>query len=231
MDLARATWRDVSATEGRCVLVVPIGSLEQHGPHLPLDTDTRIARAVADRLAAEHPDVVVAPAVPYGASGEHAAFPGTLLINHRVLADLIVELVRSARSAFAGVVVLSAHGGNAEGLGLAEEQCRRDGESVLFWSVRTPGGDAHAGRTETSLMLALDPDAVRLSLAEPGCTEPLAAIMERVRVEGVRPVSSNGVLGDPTGATADEGRALLSAVTDDLVRALAARWPGWAVRS
>ena len=74
-----------------------------------------------------------------------------------------------------------------------------------MWSPRSPGGDAHAGRTETSLMLAIAPDAVRLELAEPGCTEPLESLLPRLRAEGVRPVSANGVLGDPTGASADEG--------------------------
>ncbi len=89
---------------------------------------------------------------------------------------------------------------------------------MLVWRAVTPGGDAHAGRTETSLLLAIDPAAVRLDLAEPGRTEPIATLLPRLRAEGVRPVSSNGVLGDPTGANAEEGSALL----DDLVRDLAA---------
>ena len=116
MELAGATWRQVEATGARTVLAVPLGSLEQHGPHLPLDTDTRIAGAVAAGLAARCEGVTVAPAVPYGASGEHADFPGTLLVGHEVLADLLVELVRSARRSFAGVVFVNAHGGNEEAL-------------------------------------------------------------------------------------------------------------------
>ena len=67
---------------------------------------------------------MVAPAVAYGASGEHAGFPGTLLINHTVLADVLVELIRSARASFRGVVLISAHGGNHEGLALVGERCR-----------------------------------------------------------------------------------------------------------
>ena len=80
-----------------------------------------------------------------------------------------------------------------------------DGEAVLIWPATTPGGDAHAGRTETSLMLAIDPAAVRLELAEAGCTEPLDVLMPRLRAEGVRPISSNGVLGDPTGSECRRG--------------------------
>ncbi len=224
MDLGGATWPQVEATEGRTVLAVPLGSLEQHGPHLPLDTDTRIAVAVASGLSARHGGVTVAPPVAYGASGEHAGFPGTLLIGHEMLAGFLVELVRSARGSFAGVVLVSAHGGNEEALSLVQARCTSDGDDVLAWRATIAGGDAHAGRTETSLMLAIDPAAVRLELAEAGCTEPLDALLPRLRTEGVRPVSSNGVLGDPAGASADEGRALLHALVSDLVDAVASRW-------
>ena len=224
MHLGRATWPEIAATERGCVLAVPVGSLEQHGPHLPLDTDTRIAVELAERLSRTRPDVVVAPAVAYGASGEHAAFPGTLLINHEVLSNLLVELVRSARSAFAGVVLVSTHGGNHEGLSLVGKRCRADGDRVLIWSASPPQSDAHAGRTETSLMLAIDPSVVRMDLAEAGCNEPLAAILPRLRAEGVRPISSNGVLGDPQGASAQEGKRLLDAMTRELAGSVATRW-------
>jgi len=225
VELGAATWPDIAAMERTRLLAVPVGSLEQHGPHLPLDTDTRIAHQLATRLTRARPDVVVAPAVPYGASGEHSAFPGTLVVNHAVLADLLVELVRSARGAFAGVIVISAHGGNGDGLAVVDARCRAEGDAVMVWAAGTPGGDAHAGRTETSLMLAVDPGSVRLELAEAGCTEPLEVLLPRLRSEGVRPVSSNGVLGDPRGASAEEGTLLIAAMTARLVDAVAARWP------
>lgn len=224
MELAGATWPQVEATGGRSILAVPLGSLEQHGPHLPLDTDTRIAVAVASGLAALRAGVVLAPAVAYGASGEHAGFPGTLLLGHHVLADLLVELVRSARSSFAGVVLVSAHGGNEDALTAAGRRCTAEGDDVLVWRATVAGGDAHAGRTETSLMLAIDPGAVRLEWAEPGCTEPLAALLPRLRAQGVRPISSNGVLGDPVGASAEEGRELLRALVRDLAATVATHW-------
>jgi creatinine amidohydrolase len=230
VQLGGATWPEVAATEGSALLAVPVGSLEQHGPHLPLDTDTRIAVELANRLAAGRPGVAVAPAVAYGASGEHAQFPGTLLMGHGVLADLLVELIRSARPAFAGVVLVSAHGGNREALSMVADRCQSDGEAVLIWSASVRGGDAHAGRTETSLMLAIDPDAVRRELAAAGCTEPLEEILPRLRAEGVRPISSNGVLGDPRGASSDEGRLLLEKMSAELADAVSARWPGGGVR-
>ncbi len=224
MELAAATWPQVEVTGGRTVLAVPLGSLEQHGPHLPLDTDTRIAVAVAAGLAARYVGVTVAPAVAYGASGEHADFPGTLLVGHEVLADLLVELVRSARRSFAGVVLVNAHGGNEVALAAVQRRCAAEGDDVLAWRATTVGGDAHAGRTETSLLLAIDAAAVRLDLAEPGCTEPLATLLPRLHAEGVRPVSSNGVLGDPTGASAEEGRTLLDALVSDLASAVSSHW-------
>ena len=226
MDLARATWPQVEATGGDRVLVVPLGSLEQHGPHLPLDTDTRIAVALAEGLAARCAGVALAPPVAYGASGEHGAFPGTLVVGHEVLAGLLVELVRSARRSFTGVVLVSAHGGNEEALSLLEARSSAEGDDVLVWRLRIAGGDADAGRTETSLMLAVDPASVRLDLAEAGCTEPLEDLLPRLRTEGVRTVSSNGVLGDPAGASVEEGRVLLDSLVRDLAGAVTVRWSG-----
>jgi creatinine amidohydrolase len=108
---------------------------------------------------------------------------------------------------------------------MAEERCRAEGDALLVWTAAPPGGDAHAGRTETSLMLAIDEGSVRSHLAERGCTEPLAAILPRLRAEGVRPVSSNGVLGNPEGASAAEGRALLDEMATALSDAVARWWP------
>jgi creatinine amidohydrolase len=96
---------------------------------------------------------------------------------------------------------------------------------VLAWLPSVPGADAHAGRTETSLLLALAPASVRLDEAEPGDTRPLAEVMPELRSGGVAAVSRSGVLGDPRGASAAEGERLLAALTDDLVRAVAAWAP------
>jgi creatinine amidohydrolase len=224
VDLGRATWPEVEATAGEALLALPLGSLEQHGPHLPLDTDTRIAEALARGLAGRRPGVVVAPPVAYGASGEHAAFPGTLLVGHEPLAAMLVEVVRSARATFGGVVLVNAHGGNEATLADVARRCAAEGDDVLVWRAAVPGGDAHAGRTETSLLLAIDATAVRVERAEPGCTEPIDRLLPRLRAEGVRPVSSNGVLGDPTGASVEEGRALLDALVADLAASVTTRW-------
>jgi creatinine amidohydrolase len=212
--LDSATWTDLAEAADRSTLIVPLGATEQHGPHLPLSTDTRIAAAVVDAVAARRDDVVVAPAVPYGSSGEHAGFPGTLSIGQEALELLIVELVRSA-DAFGGVVLVSGHGGNAEPLQRAVARLVAEGRLVRAWS---PSGslDLHAGRTETSLLLALAPEIVRVADAEAGDRRPLAELLPALREGGVAAVSPNGVLGDPSGASAEEGRIVLDRLVADL---------------
>ena len=205
-------------------LVIPLGATEQHGPHLPTDTDTVIATALAARLLAARPDaVVVAPALAYGSSGEHAGFPGTLSIGQDALEKVLVELVRDATREHDRVLLLNAHGGNAEPLRRAVAFERGEGRDVRVFPATWPGGDAHAGRTETSLMLALKPDSVHLELARAGATAPLAELIDAIRAGGVRAVSGNGVLGDPAGASAAEGEALLADATARLVQ-LIDRW-------
>ncbi len=220
--LGDATSPDVAGA--RSVLLVPLGSTEQHGPHLPLDTDTRIAVAIGDAAAVELTgqgiDVLVAPALPYGASGEHQGFAGTVSIGRAALQLVVVELVRSVGDDFSLVVLVNGHGGNAETLAAAVTLLRAESRSVMVWSPRLVDADSHAGRTETSLMLALDSEVVRLDQAEPGVTTPLAELIDELRRGGLVAVTPNGVLGDPTGASADEGRRLLVQLAGDLVAAV-----------
>ena len=202
-------------------LVVPVGSTEQHGPHLPFTVDTDIAVALSERLAAAVSDVVMAPPVAYGASGEHAGFTGTLSIGIETTRLVLVELIRSA-DAFDGVVLVSCHGGNAVPVRDACAIAAREGRRVCAWSPKGPADDSHAGWTETSVMLALRPQAVRMDLAAPGVTTPLPELMDRLRREGVAGVSETGVLGDPTKASAETGERILREWTDDLVRTVLA---------
>lgn len=228
-NLARLPWPEAAEQAGAWLLAVPLGSTEQHGPHLPLATDTCIAEALAVRLAERRPDVIVAPSIAYGSSGEHAAFPGTLSIGGPALRAMLIELVRSA-DAFAGVVIVNAHGGNSGPLAEATTTLTQEGRRVLAWSPRravidgVPAPvDGHAGRTETSMMLAITPGSVLLDRAEAGCTEPLPDLVSALVRGGVASVSPNGVLGDPSGASAAEGQALLEALTADLADAVS----GW----
>jgi mycofactocin precursor peptide peptidase len=215
--ISAITWGDVHSG----TLLVPVGSVEQHGPHLPLDTDVRVAVSVAAALEAADPSLVLAPPVAFGAAGEHEGFPGTVSIGHEGLRLLLVELGRSACRWAARVVFVNGHGGNVATLVEACRLLRYEGRDV-GWIPCAAKGDAHAGRVETSLMLALDPTVVGPE-REPGATAPLRELLPVMRERGVRGVSENGILGDPRGASAEEGRALLDAMVAAAREALT-RW-------
>ncbi|MFB9837521.1 mycofactocin biosynthesis peptidyl-dipeptidase MftE [Actinoallomurus acaciae] len=220
-DLADAVWPSVRPD---ALVLVPVGSTEQHGPHLPLSTDTVIAQAVAERTADALPvgPPLVAPAIAYGASGEHADFPGTVSMGHDALRIVIIEAVRSL-SLWAGrVVFVNGHGGNTVALDAAVGRLRAEGHDVAWIGCGVPYGDAHAGFTETSVMLHLAPDLVVRSGAVAGNTRPLAELMPELVAHGVRAVSPSGVLGDPAGASAEEGREIVRAMTASIVRRVGA---------
>ena len=159
---------------------------------------------------------MIGPTFSVTASGEHAGFPGTLSIGTEVIESALIEIVRSADWA-GGIVFVNGHGGNITPVESATRRLRREGRRAMSWWPMIPGGDAHAGRTETSLMLAVAPALVRLDAAEAGSSASLAELMPQLREVGVRGVSANGVLGDPTGASAEEGQSLLDRLVDDLV--------------
>ena len=196
---------------GARLVLVPVGSVEQHGPHLPLDTDTVIAVAVAQGVAAEL-GAWVAPPISYGSSGEHQSYAGTSSVGTEALTHLAVELTRSMRTWAERVVLVNAHGGNVAALTASDE--------IEWVPCRMESVDLHAGFTETSLMLHLRPGSVRLDLAEAGNTQPLSEILPAMMAGGVAAVSPNGVLGDPAGASAAEGERVLKAMVAEIVEAL-----------
>ena len=224
LGLGQQRWPKVPRHEA--LLLVPVGSVEQHGPHLPLATDAMVANAVS-RAAAERLDetgdtVLVAPSLNYGASGEHEGFPGTISIGHEALCGLLVEFGRSATRWARGVIFVNGHGGNVATLTKAVDLLRYEGRAVAWTSMDLPDADAHAGETETSLLRFLAPWSVRVDLMAPGATEPVRELMPRLRSEGVLGVSANGVLGDPTTSSPERGRELFDRLVRNLVAELVA---------
>ncbi|MGK3201437.1 mycofactocin biosynthesis peptidyl-dipeptidase MftE [Amycolatopsis sp. MEPSY49] len=215
--LADLSWPDVAARAAAgAILAVPVGATEQHGPHLPLSTDTDIALALCDRLSEKRPDVLVAPAVAFGSSGEHAGFAGTLSIGQEATELLLVELGRSASETFTRLLFVSAHGGNTGPVSRAVARLRAESRDVGVFTPRWDG-DPHAGRPETALQLALRPGGVRMDQAVVGDLRPLGEVLPLLREGGVRAVTPTGVLGDPTTATEAYGRTLLDDLTAQLV--------------
>ncbi|OBJ04094.1 mycofactocin system creatininase family protein [Mycobacterium sp. 1245499.0] len=224
-DLGTATSSQLS--DKAASVLVPLGSTEQHGPHLPLDTDTRIATAVArgtrGRLGHEW---LVAPALAYGASGEHQSFAGTISLGTEALTTLLVEYGRSAAGWARRIVFVNGHGGNVTALRSAVALLRTEGRDAGWCPCLTIGGDAHAGHTETSVLLHISPADVRADRRVAGNTAPLPELLGSMRRGGVAAVSPVGVLGDPTTATAAEGERILAEMVDGCVRRVA-RWrPG-----
>ena len=207
--LGAAHWPDLGTD---ITLLIPIGSCEQHGPHLPLDTDTQIAREIALRSAALTPDCRVAPTLSITASGEHQGFPGTLSIGNEALTLCIVELCRSADWAHR-IILVNGHGGNYDAVKAACAVLSSEGRSVIDWWPTGSADDLHAGRIETSVMLSLAPDEVSTPLITDG---PIPT-MNDLSQYGVKALSPTGVLGDPTGATATEGEQWLVKWVESLV--------------
>lgn len=233
------------------VALVPIGATEQHGPHLPVTTDTTIAAAFATAASARVArDVAiwVLPAVPFGFSPEHAGRPGTVSLSPRTLLAVADDIGRGvAASGIRRLLFVNGHGGNPELLHVACRQLR-ERRGLAAFAVHVPGLalppeltegvttgdlDAHAGHYETSVLLALDPASVDMDAARAdGLDEVTAAADSLTRPFGavsvpwhVDDLSHSGVIGDPTTADAGWGErafAAQAAALADIVRAVAA---------
>ena len=226
--LADLTWPQiaelVAAGEELCVL--PVGATEQHGPHLPVSTDTDIAEAVC-REASRRTGAPLLPTLWATSSQAHTtAWPGTFSLPPRLLVDVVVEVACWVwASGFRKLLVVNGHVGNASPLRVAADEIRARGElrvGVLSWYDLTPeiaaevtsdADEWHAHAAETSLMLHLRPDLVDMSLArdDPDRTREL------VLSYTVAETSTEGVTGAPTRASAEQGAGLFETVVDALV--------------
>ena len=213
------------------IVLLALGSWEQHGAHLPFDTDTVIIESVVDAairsVDPENTQFSVVPTIGVTASDEHNGFAGTLSIGTNALSDAIVSIARSASWA-RGICIVNGHGGNSDALKLVHSALDYENIRHSIWSLPYyEGADMHAGHTETSLMLHLAPDTVRMDLAEVGAVGDSEMLIERMRAGGIKEVSSNGVVGDPTNATAAHGATMLSFYADHLTKLLLQIQTSW----
>jgi creatinine amidohydrolase len=225
VELDRLTWPQVRSEQerGRDTVVVAFGATEQHGPHMPLATDAllgdHLARGVAERL-----DAFLAPTVRIGCSEHHLEFPGTLSISEATFHGVVGDVVRSlARGGFRRVVLLPTHGGNFRPLAEALQELgpvpgieiRALTDLNALFAIARLGeeehgvplgqGGVHAGEWETSMLMAIHPELVHLERGEPGYTGDAQAAIGAIFGAGVHSVSANGVIGDPTQASAEHG--------------------------
>ena len=169
-------WQDMTREELNAVAptalaVLPVGAIEQHGPHLPTKTDTFVVQAITALAAAKLPEdvtAVILPAVSFGSSAHHLPFGGTLSLGQDTLVAVLMDLLRScAACGFDRVLMVNGHGGNAEVCGAVAKRAAVEldvlAAAVSYWTLLPAVADlpGHAGVFETSLMLALAPDDVR----------------------------------------------------------------------
>jgi creatinine amidohydrolase len=212
-----------TAARGGAVAILPIGATEQHGPHLATGTDTVFADAVAAAAAARTGDVVL-PAIPYGCSlGHTARWPGTLSLTPVTLINLVAEVGRWVHaSGFRKLVMLNGHATNGPACQSALLQLRHelpefrlrfislfDLSPAIAARYAEDAPDFHANEAETSLMLHVDPELVHLDRA----VDEEDRTIDRVLQYAVPLVTTSGVVGRPTAATADRGDLLMEQLT------------------
>jgi creatinine amidohydrolase len=230
----RSSAIESAQNRGVDTVVVPLGATEQHGPHLPVETDSVLATAIAERVARRLGETLVAPTVPVGPSREHEAFAGTISLRQETLQRVVRDYLESLeRQGYERAVVLPGHGGCFPVVGamypaIARELAidvvafteRQDYMGLLEDGLRSAGIDVdepvtHAGASETAMMLAIDEDSVGPDRPA-GHTGPVSPAA--LFASGIEVYDEDGVLGVPEAASAAAGRDLLETVADGIAR-------------
>jgi creatinine amidohydrolase/Fe(II)-dependent formamide hydrolase-like protein len=229
---AQARFREVD------IALLPVGSVEQHGPHLPLDTDAFDARRLAEDVAlrCERPRPLVLPLIPYGVSYHHDDFPGTISLGPDTLARMVHEIgLDLARHGVTKLVIINGHGGNGPALHFAAQLINRDAriftcvdtgetsDSDIEAMTETPN-DVHAGEVETSTTLFLRPGHVKSAGVKPAIPKFSSHYLDFTSKRGIgwyartSRISPTGVLGDPTRASREKGEKMWGIMVDHLVQ-------------
>lgn len=242
--IERMTWTDVKAAmaAGKRRVLVIVGAMEQHGPHLPIGTDTFLGHAMAERIARKLGDTLIAPVIPVGYSVGHMPMPGTVTLSEDTLIRVIVETCESlAHHGFEEIVLLSSHGGNFRAIRRLQDDLRarvaptrllaatdvepwleRNNRLAEQHGVDPVRAGAHAALNETSQMLAYRPELVKMERAVEGFMgDP--SIRWRSKVPPpMDEMSPTGILGDARGSTAELGEIFLEAETTHIANQIRA---------
>jgi creatinine amidohydrolase len=229
-------WPEIKTAieSGFNTVVFGVGSTEQHGPHLPLASDTLMGEWLADAVARKSGKTLVAPTIRVGCSQHHIAFAGTISIEHPTLKDVLVGYVRTLLNhGFRRAVIIPSHGGNFEIVSETVNQLREsmpDKEICSFCDlnrllavshklsaengISAGVSGAHAGEFETSILLFLRPDLVNMDAAAEGFTGDIRPLMSDLFRHGLKAVTANGILGDGRQGDAARGEKYLQAWLD-----------------
>ncbi|WP_321475526.1 creatininase family protein [uncultured Paludibaculum sp.] len=252
MKLSALTSPEIARLAPGAIAVLPVAAVEQHGPHLPVTTDTDLVTALANAAEQALADrVILCPTLPYGSSHHHLSFAGTLSIHPELFTRLVVDLVRSLEgSGFRRIVILNGHGGNItptrQALSILAQAPVAEVALATYWELagavfagqpplESPAL-SHACEYETSMMLVLDSTRVHPDRAARAARPPAnnyVAWEDDAPYRGISIVrrteflSGNGSSGEPHKATAAKGSHLLSAAVDTLIEFLTdfASWP------
>jgi len=246
IDLTTAEFGAIDRT--RLIALLPVGATEQHGPHLPLSVDSRIAAALVKRAADALPPAFplsVLPMLHFGVSPEHADFPGTLSLSAETMLAVLMDVGRSVAAAgIRKLAILNSHGGQPQLLDIAAQKLRRECRLLVFplnayryWNLEKQFGaeeaafGIHGGAAETSIMMAVDGGAVRReALADfPSLAADMAKRFRHLRPYGriasfgwqAQDLNSAGAVGNAARADAAKGEALLAEAAATLVEILA----------
>jgi creatinine amidohydrolase len=241
MYIAEMTWQEVNALDRATVVVIPFGAMEQHGAHLPLETDALIGRELACRLdAACEGRLLVLPVQWLGLSTHHMDFAGTISASVDTYLALAAEMIDSiAHAGFRKILVLNSHGGNASALDVVLTKLRLSRPSsrivlVTYWNVAADqlrtlresaeGGMGHACELETSLLLAVKPDTVHKGSFQPDGRWSTSRFLSKDMLSSgsantsrsFADISNHGAIGDPRTASAEKGERFFKAIVDQL---------------
>jgi len=239
IQISEMSWVDIqkAVVKGFSTVVFAVGSNEQHGPHLPTSTDSLIGDALANRVARKLGRALQAPSINVGCSEHHMALPGTVSLKPETLRSLIHDYcVSLARHGFKNIIILPSHGGNFSAVREAVDELNQNLEEVNVvaytdlkgllrllaefsqrYGISADESGAHAGESETSMVLAIRRDLVDMKRAEAGFIGTFEDKIDFVLSQGIKAITKKGVLGDPRKGEAVKGEEYLELWAEKMV--------------